>query len=46
MQNELRIRDLLALLANCWFRSSVDTICIDQTNDSERNAQVRLMDKT
>jgi hypothetical protein len=29
-----------------WKHLWVDAICINQTNDSERNAQVRLMDKT
>lgn len=29
-----------------WNHLCVDAICIDQTNDEERNAQVRLMDQT
>jgi hypothetical protein len=29
-----------------WDYMWVDAICIDQSNDSERNAQVRLMDET
>jgi hypothetical protein len=30
----------------CWQYIWVDAICIDQTNDSERSAQARLMDRT
>lgn len=36
---------LEAKKGNRWTHLWVDAICIDQTNDQERNAQVRLMDE-